>query len=87
MSKRNIHIDRLEIRLPRRAAGSAREIAGGLGNDILRNLSETNIERRGDIRIENVSAGKIVSTGRTDAESIRNRAAERISAEIAKRLG
>lgn len=86
MSKRNVHIDRLEIRLPRRAAGSAREIAGGLGNDILRNLSETNMERRGNVRIENVSAGRIAPPGRMDAESIRKQAAERISREIAKRL-
>lgn len=86
MSKRNIHIDRLQIRLPRTAAASSREIAGGLGNDILQGLSKATLGRRGDLRIEEVSAGRIVSAGRADAEGIRKQAAERIAAEIAKRL-
>jgi hypothetical protein len=83
MSKRNIHIDRLQIRLPRSAAGSAREIAGNLGNDILRNLSEATSGRRGSMRIEEVSAGKIKDTG---ADGIRKQAAKRIAAELKKRF-
>jgi hypothetical protein len=86
MSKRNIHIDRLQIRLPPKAAGFAREIAGGLGNDILRNLSDTTRGRSGDLRVDEVSAGPIKSIGRPDAEGIRKQAADRIAAEIAKRF-
>ena len=83
MSKRSVNIDRLQIRLPRSAAGSAREIAAGLGNDVLRGLSEATSGRRGSMRIEEVSAGKIKGTS---AEGIRKQAAERIAAELAKRF-
>lgn len=86
MSKRNIHIDRLQIRLPRRAAGAAREIAGGLGNDILQGLSESVTGRSGTMRVDRISTGRIVSTGDIGAERIRKQAAERIAAEIAKRF-
>lgn len=83
MSKRSIHIDRLQIRLPRSAAGIAREIAGNLGRDILRNVSEATSGRGGSVRIGEISGGKI--TGSSTA-SIRKQAAERIAAEIAKRF-
>lgn len=86
MSKRSIHIDRLQIRLPRGAAGVSREIAAGLGNDVLWGLSEATKGRRGTFRVDEVSAGRVVSTGRADAESIRKLAAERIAAELAKRF-
>lgn len=83
MSKRNIHIERLQIRMPRGAAGQAREIAGSLGNEILRKLSETTGGRSGDLRVDEISAGKIANTG---AAGVRKAAAERIADEIAKRF-
>ena len=85
MTKQRIQIENLKIRLPRSAASNAREIAGELGHAILRGIAESVNGRTGEIRIDEVSAGRIrVADG---AGAIRERAAAGIMAGVRKKLG
>lgn len=77
MKTKNIHIENLEIRLPKNYSSSAREIASGLGDEILRNVAEN--KNMSDGRIENLDAGKINISGRISAKIL--------TTEIASRVG
>jgi hypothetical protein len=86
MSKHNVHIGNVKIRLPRSAAGSARQIAGGIGHEILRSVAEATRGRQGTMRVEEVSAGKIAAAGGASPESLQRRIAGRVAAELRKRF-
>lgn len=55
MSKRNIHIERLQIRTRGISAETARILAGDLGPELLSQL--TQINKRGNTRIARIDAG------------------------------
>lgn len=87
MSKRNIHIDNLQIRLPRGASNWARRIAGGLGNEILRSVAEAAQGRSGTERIKEINvAGKIKGNTFANPESLQKEIAGRVAAELAKKI-
>ena len=85
MAKQRIQIENLKIRLPRGAASNAREIAGGLGRAILRGIAESVNGKTGEMRIDEVSVGRI--RGADGAGAIQERAAAGIMAEVRKKLG
>ena len=84
MSNRNIQIGQLKIRLPHSAAGSARQIASGLGRAILRGVAEATRGHHGAMRITEVSVGKITAMG--GSESLQKQIARRVTAEVMKRF-
>ncbi len=87
MSKRKIHIQNLQIRLPRGAAGEARTIAGGLGQEILRSIAESTSGKTGTRRVGQISAGKIISTGGAGAQDLQKQIARRVADELRKKIG
>ena len=86
MGKRNVHIGNLKLHLPRSAAGSARQIAGGLGDEIIRKVAEATRARHGTMRMEEVSAGKITATAGTSLQSLQQQIAGCVAAELGKRF-
>lgn len=86
MNTRRIHIGNVTIRLPQSAAGSARHIAGGIGNEILRTIVEATRGRQGTMRLAQVSAGKITAAGGTSPERLQKQIADRVAAELRKRF-
>jgi hypothetical protein len=84
MGTQNIHIGNLQLRLPRSVAGSARQIAQGLGREILRSLAESPSAGRGTIRIDEMSAGKITVGSRT--QSLQTQTADHVAAGIRKQI-
>jgi hypothetical protein len=87
MRTHDIHIRNVTIRLPRSAAGFARQIAGGIGNDILRSVVEVTQGRRGAMRVEELSAGKIAASSGASPERLQQQIASRVAAELRKRFG
>ena len=87
MTKRRIHIEHLKIRLPRSAVGEARNIADGLGREILQGLAESTAARTGAKRIEGVSAGKLTTAGDTGASRLQKEIAARIADQVGKSFG
>lgn len=66
-------------------AGSASEIAGGFGREIVKSIADASCGRTGAVRIDEISAAKIKASG-SEAD-IRNHAAMQVSAELKKKLG
>ena len=86
MGSRNIHIDSLQVRIPRSLAGSARQIGSGLGGEILRQIAETTRGRGGSRRVGEVSAGKIRIESGADGQAARENIAGRVAAEVVKKI-
>jgi hypothetical protein len=86
MGSRNIHIDNVQVRIPRSLAGSARQIGSGLGKEILRRIAETTRGRGGTRRVGDVSAGKIRIESGADIQAAREDIAGRVAAEVAKKI-
>ena len=78
---RKIHIENLQIRLPKNSGLSARELASGLGNEILRELADQTRREKGMRRIEKIDAGTIKNSG-ASAAALQRRIARRIAANI-----
>jgi len=85
MGTQNIHIGKLKLRLPRSAAGSARQVAQGLGLEILRSLAESPRAGRGTIRIGEISAGKITA-GSGGAQGMQKQTAGHVVAGIKRQI-
>ncbi len=84
MGTQNIRIGKLNLRLPQSAAGSARQIAQGLGREILRSLAESPRAGRGTIRIDEISAGKI--TVGSSTQSLQKQTADHVAAGIRRQI-
>ena len=84
MSKRTVHIENLNLRLPRSSASSAREIAASVGGQLLRNLSENHGKFRGSLRLEKISAVKIQVPNGSDVDDMTVRIAASVAADIQK---
>jgi hypothetical protein len=88
MPTRRIHIENVRIRLPRRAGGTVldpRAVAAGCGSEILRGIAEAATGRTGAIRIGELMTGAIRAEGAAGA--IPRQVAERIAADVRKKLG
>jgi hypothetical protein len=88
MSKRKVHIENLKIRIPGSAAGEARDIAGGLGREILREIAESTAGKTGAKSIGELSAGKVRVSGGggAGAHGLQGEIARRVAAEVKKRF-
>ena len=85
MAQQRIHIEHLQLRLPRGMAGHARSMARSFGYAIMRSIAAASRGKTGEMRIDRISATTIRTA---DGEAhIRQRAAEDISAQVRKRLG
>jgi hypothetical protein len=87
MSQRNIHIENLKIRLSKNSGLSARDIASGLGDEILRQIAETTRHRTGTRRIDSLDAGTIKNSGGATAAHLQRQIARRIAAGIDEKSG
>jgi hypothetical protein len=86
MTKRKVHIENLRIRIPGSAAGQARDIAGGLGREILREIAESTAGKTGAKSIGELSTGKVRVSGGADAAGLRGEIARRVAVEVKKRF-
>jgi hypothetical protein len=86
MTKRKVHIENLRIRIPGAAAGQARNIAGGLGREILREVAESTAGKIGTKSIGELSAGKIKVSGGAGVAGSQGEIARRVAAEVKKRF-
>jgi len=83
MSQKNIHIKNLQIRLPKgTSAAAARQIASGLGNEVLSRIAENTRQKNGKQRIENIDAGTIKNSGNAD---LQKQIARRIAAIVGEK--
>ena len=82
MKERDIHIDKLEIRLPKGAKLSARQIAEGLGREILSQISDAPIGRTDSARIEKLDAGKIKMRGKRSIPGLQKQIAGKVVSEV-----
>ncbi len=84
MSKRNIQIERLEIRMQGVSAEAARAAVGDLGHELLGQLSELRGGRT--VRIGRVDSGAVrVGTGASAGE-LRTRIAKQVAGSIKGKL-
>ncbi len=86
MNKKNVHIDRLEIRMKGISPEAARASANGLGGEVLERLgSIANGSKRGG-RIGRVDAGHLKVDGTTGPTELRQRMARRVVRSIRSKL-
>lgn len=86
MTKRSIHIENLQIRLPHSAAGQAGNFAGGLGREILQGIGEATAGRTGTKKIDEISAGNIKISVGAGHVGLQKQIARRVSDEIRNRF-
>lgn len=84
MIRRKIHIDNLKIKLPRGMAGEAKSIAAGIGSDVMRSIAEATSGKNGSIRIDEISAGKLRTSG--GAGTVQKQAAAQMANAAIKRI-
>lgn len=88
MSTRNVHIDRLEIRMKGISPEAARASASGLGSEVLEGLgsiANANQSKR-DTRIGKVDAGNLKVDGATGPTELRRRMAEQVVRSIQAKI-
>jgi len=83
MARQRIHIENLQIRLPREMAGEAESVAGRLGREIMKSIADAAKGQTGTIRIDQVTVGKLKASGGDPHKQ----AAAGIAAEVRKRIG
>ena len=85
MSKRDIHIERLQIRMRGIDARRARAAVSDLGHELLSQLSAFD-GLRGRARISKVDAGTTQVRSETTAAELRQRIAKQITGSIKPRI-
>lgn len=87
--RRNIRIERLEVRLRGVAPEPARAAVRGLGRELAERLGEPQNSRGGAkaVRIVGIDAGTSRLPDRTGASELRSVIAHRVAASIAAKLG
>ena len=88
MSKRDIHIERLQIRMRGIDARKARAAVSDLGQELLSQLTTPGAldGMRGSVRISNVDAGTAQAGSETAAGELRQRIAKKIAGSIKPRI-
>jgi len=86
MNQRKIHIENLQIRLPRGSATDARQMVNGLGDEILRQTTGLTSRKAGTRRIEKLDVGKIKVSGGTSSSDLQKRIARQIAAIIGESI-
>jgi hypothetical protein len=86
-SDRTIHIDRLEIRLKGTSPGAARGAVDGLGNELMRHLSDGRLEgARGAARIDAIDIPALKAGRGVSAAELRAAIVRRIGDEIERKI-
>ena len=85
MARHRIHIENLQMRLPRGMAGNARSIGRGFGYEIMKGIADATRGKTGAMRIDALSAATVKTAG--GEADISQRAAEKIWVEVKRRLG
>lgn len=86
MSRNNVHIDRLEIRMKGISPEAARASASGLGGEVLESLgSIANGSKRG-ARIGKIDAGNLKVDGTTGSAELRQRIAQQVANSVRSRM-
>ena len=81
MSKRDIHIERLQIRMRGIDARRARDAVSDLGHELLSQLGALD-GMKGNVRISKVDAGKAHVGSETGAGELRQRIAKQIAGSL-----
>jgi hypothetical protein len=84
MKGQNIHIDKLEIRLPKGSKLSARQIAAGLGNEILSQIADLPKGQNKAGRIEKLDVGKIKRSDNSSVSDLQRQIAGKVVSEVRK---
>lgn len=85
MNRRNVHIAKLRIRIPRGMAGQAADIARGFGSRILRGIAEATANDTGGRHIDAVSAVRVRVTQGTGMQGLQEQAATQIAQRLRMR--
>jgi hypothetical protein len=88
MSKNNVHIDRLEIRMKGISPEAARASANGLGSEVLESLgaiANQNGSKRG-ARIGKIDAGHLNVNSTTGSAGLRQRIAQQVANSVRSRM-
>ena len=80
MTKRNIHIERLQIRTRGISAETARAIAGDLGHELLRQLATH--DTQGNRRVARIDAGTSQVNPATKPADLRSQIAKQVARSI-----
>ena len=78
----SIKIHRLKIHLKSISPQSARNLADGLGNELIAQLADHQYQLKEPHAITNIDAGTIQTRGKTKPTDIRRQAARRITESI-----
>ncbi len=84
MSKRDIHIERLQIRMRGIDARRARNAVSDLGHELLNQLSTLD-GMKGNVRISNVDAGTAQVASETAAGELRQQIAKQIARHVSRK--
>ena len=79
--KKSIHIEKLQIRLPKSAAGAAGKLAKNLGDEVLKQLADCGPLKNGARHIGEIDAGRVENSG----GDLARRIAERIADAVGER--
>lgn len=82
MSRRKIHIEKVQIRLKGNPALSPRTLAAGVGPEILRQIGEATRRETGTRRIGKLDAGTVKHSGDATAADLQKQIASRIAARL-----
>ena len=82
MTKRNIHIDRLQIRTRGISAETARALAGDLGHEILAQLTSSGTIDHTNRRIAKIDAGTTQVNSTARPADLRSQIAKQVAASI-----
>jgi hypothetical protein len=82
VTKRNIHIDRVQIRTRGISAETARALAGDLGHELLSQLTATGALNQKHRRIAQVDAGTTQVNSATKPGDIRSQIAKQVARSI-----
>jgi hypothetical protein len=88
LSKRNININRLEIRVTGISSPAARTAAQGLGQDLLRRLAVAPLAegQKGAVRIGKIDSGTLQLSPGTSPNELRRAVSQRITSSIQSKL-
>jgi len=82
MTKRNIHIERLQIRMRGISAENARAVAGDLGHELLNQLTTSGAVANRNRRIAEIDAGTTQVNSATRPADLRSQIAKQVVGSI-----
>jgi hypothetical protein len=86
MSRNNVHIDRLEIRMKGISPEAARAAANGLGSEVLESLGSIANGSKHGARIGRVDAGNLKVDSGSGSAGLRQQIAQRVANSVQSRM-